>query len=44
MKLADLAAIATMERGNPVLAPALAAAEMGMIEEVAKRIGEARGW
>ena len=44
MKLADLGAKIAMEPGNPVVASALAAAETGTTDEVAKRIGEARGW
>jgi hypothetical protein len=43
MKLADLGAKTAMECGDPVLASAVAAAEMGTIDEVAKRIEEALG-
>ena len=43
MKLADLWAETGMECGDPVLASAVAAGEMGRIDEVAKRIEEALG-
>jgi hypothetical protein len=43
MRLADLGATTAMEWGDPVPASAVAAAETGPIDEVAKRTLEALG-